>query len=172
MRAADLLAMSSPFFLSALAASAPQAPDQQLLDVDGTVFVMLGLFFLVLIALTRLLWKPYLRVKEERVSRVEGYREEATRLESEASARLGRIESQLVEARRAASAERGRVQSEAQLAEQKILAEAQAAAQKILSEARAKLDAAFAAEHAKLQLRAASLGREITEKVLGRPVAS
>jgi F-type H+-transporting ATPase subunit b len=167
--------MSSSFFLSALAESgvaAPLAPDQQLLDVDGTVFVMLGLFFLVLIALTRLLWKPYLRVKEERVSRVEGYREQASRLEHEAATRLTAIEAQLADARRAASAERGRVQSEGQLVEQKILAEAQAAAQKTLTEARARVEAAFAAEKAKLQTRAAGLGREITEKVLGRPVAS
>src|SRR5882757_7113055 len=151
---------------------APRSPEPQLLDVDGTVFVMLGLFFIVMFLLTRWLWRPYLRVKEERVARVEGYRAEAIRLETEATARLARVEAQLAEARRTGSAQRASARSEAHVREQKIVADAQAAAQQALAQARARLEAAFAAERAKLHTRATVLGTEITEKVLGRPVTS
>jgi F-type H+-transporting ATPase subunit b len=151
---------------------APQSGEQQLLDVDLTVVVMLLIFGVVMVVLTRWLWKPYLRVREERVTRVEGYRAEATRLESEAAARLDRVEAQLVDARRVASAERNSARSEAQAREQKLVQEAQARAQQALAEARGRLETAFASERANLQKRASVLGAEITEKVLGRPVTS
>jgi F0F1-type ATP synthase membrane subunit b/b' len=167
--------MNASFLLTALAAAAgtaPESPEPQLLDIDGTVFLMLGIFLVVAFVLTQWLWKPYLRVRELRVSRVEGYREEAARLEAEAAARLSRVEAQLAEARRTGSAERAHARAEAQAREHQIVAEAQAAAQQALAEARAQLDAAFAAEVAKLHDRALLLGREISEKVLGRPVTS
>jgi F-type H+-transporting ATPase subunit b len=165
--------MNLTSFISAVAqaATAPQAPDQQLMDIDATVFVQLGLFLLTMFLLTKLLWRPYLRVRQERTTRVEGYREEAARLEQEAAVRLTRVEAQLAEARRAGSLERAKARNEAQAREQKLVAEAQAAASRTLAEARSKLDAAFAAEASRLQERAATLGREIAEKVLGRKAA-
>ena len=163
------------FFLTALAqvtAAAPQASEPQLLDLDGTVFVSLGLFLLAVLVLSKLLWTPYLRVREERVTRVDGYREDAKRLEAEAAARLAKIEVELGEARRLGSAERARVRAEAQKREQEILAHAQAAAQKAVSDARAGVEAALAAERAALSARAEALGRNAAEHVLGRRLAS
>src|SRR5215207_9952030 len=98
--------MSASFIHSALAAAgarAPEAHEQQLLDVDGTLFLNLGLFLLTMFLLTQFLWKPYLKIRTERSSRVEGYREEARRLESEAAARLSKVEAELADARRAGS---------------------------------------------------------------------
>ena len=145
----------------------PQAGEQQLLDIDSTVFVMLGLFLLLALILTQWLWKPYLRVREERVRRVEGARAEAERLEAENAGRLARIEAQLTEARKAGHAERARVRAH----EQQIVAEAQAAAHKMLAEASARLDATLAIERARLEVSATTLGREIAEKALGRRLA-
>src|SRR3954453_18707788 len=114
MRAAGLSSMSTNLFLTALAEVAPQSPEPQVLDVDGTAWLMLGLFLLVVFILTQWLWKPYIRVREERVARVDGYRGEADRLEKEAATRLARVEAQLAEARRVGSAERSRSRAEAQ----------------------------------------------------------
>jgi F0F1-type ATP synthase membrane subunit b/b' len=164
--------MSTNPFLLVLAEVAPQSPEPQLLDVDGTAWVMFGVFLVVAFILTQWLWKPYIRVREERVARVDGYRQEADRLEKEASTRLARVEAQLAEARRIGSAERGKARAAAQAHEAKLTADAQVAAQRALTEARAKVEAAMATERAKLQDRAAVLGRQITEKVLGRPVTS
>jgi F-type H+-transporting ATPase subunit b len=164
---------TSPFVALALAtAPAPQSPEPQLLDVDGTSVVMLVLFFVVMGLLTKFLWRPYLKVREERVSRVEGYRAEAARLQTEAATRLARVEAELAEARRRGSAQRSSARNEAQAHEQKIVAQAQAAAQQGLAQARTRLEAAYATERGNLQSRAQVLGAEITEKVLGRPVTS
>jgi F-type H+-transporting ATPase subunit b len=152
--------------------SVPQAGEQQLLDIDSTVFVMLGLFLLLAFILTRWLWKPYLRVRDERVRRVEGARAEAERLEANSAGRLARIEAQLAEARKAGQAERAQLRAQALVREQQIVTEAQAAAHKMLAEARTKLDAALTTERGRLEASAATLGREIAEKALGRRLAS
>ena len=122
----------TPLFLL----TAPQSHEPQLIDIDHTVFVQLGLFLLLILVLSRLLWKPYLRVRGERVARVEGYREEAARLEADAQQRLDRAEAALAEARRVGAGERAVARAEAQAREQTLLAEANAAAQKALGEAR------------------------------------
>jgi F-type H+-transporting ATPase subunit b len=152
--------------------SVPQAGEQQLLDIDSTVLVMLGLFLLLAFILTRWLWKPYLRVRDERVRRVEGARAEAERLDANSAGRLERIEAQLTEARKAGQAERAQLRAQALVREQQIVTEAQAAAHKMLAEARSKLDAALTAERARLEISATTLGREIAEKALGRRLAS
>ena len=154
------------------AGAAPRAAEAQLLDIDGTVFVMLGIFLVLLVVLWQFLWKPYLRVRDERVARVEGAREQAAGLDADAAARLARIESALVEARRGGDAEAGKQRHEAQAREQLLLAEAQAAARQMMAEARAQLDAAVAAERATLQQQTTLLAREIAEKALGRRLAS
>lgn len=155
-----------------LSAAAPQSHEPQLIDLDYTVFVQLGLFLLLVLILQRFLWRPYLRVRGERVSRIEGYREEAARLESEAAARLARAEAGLAEARRVGSGERAVARAEAQAREQTLLAEANAAAQRTLAESRARVQATLAAERAKLQQKAGEIGRDVARKVLGREVAA
>jgi F-type H+-transporting ATPase subunit b len=163
--------MNFSSFAALAQAVAPQAPEQQLLDIDGTVFVSLGLFLVAVLLLTKLLWQPYLRVKEERVTRVDGYKEDAKRIEGEASVRLAKVEAELAEARRVGSAERARVRVEAQKREQEILAHAQATAQKAIAEAKARVEQALAAERATLSARAEALGRNAAERVLGRRLA-
>ncbi len=159
-------------FRCLLEAAPAQAADQQLMDIDGTVFVMLGLFLVLAFILTQWLWKPYLRVRDERVKRVEGARGDAERLQAEAADRLARIEAQVEEARRGASAERTKARAEAQLKEQQIIGDAQAAAHVMLTDARVKLDATLAKERSNLAISASKLGREIAEKALGRRLAS
>jgi len=162
--------MDAVFLLAA--AAAPQSNEPQLIDVDATLLVQLGLFLVLALLLWRLLWRPYLKVRNERVSRVEGYREEAARLEADAAGRLAQLEAALAEARRVGSAERGVARAEAQAREQTLLAEANAAAQRQLAEARARLQAVVAGERAKLEQQAAEAGREAARKILGREVSA
>ncbi len=153
-------------------ASAPQASEPELLDLDGTVFLMLGIFLVLLLVLWQFLWKPYLRVRDERVSRTDGARARALELEQEAAARLSRIEAGLAEARRQGQAEMAKVRQDAQAKEQQVLAEAQEAARKMLAEARTKLDEAVAKEKVNLQSETGALARQMAEKALGRRLAS
>jgi F-type H+-transporting ATPase subunit b len=159
-------------FLPLILAPAPQTHEPQLIDLDGTLFVQLGLFLLAVVVLYRFLWKPYLRVRDERVTRVEGYRQEAARIDAEAQGRMERLESELAEARRVGIGERASARSAAVAREHELLAQAQAAAQRAQAEARAQLAAALAAERATLQQKASEIGRQAATKILGREVSS
>lgn len=157
--------------LLADSAAAPQAHGPQLIDVDGTIFVQLALFGLLAVLLTKLLWKPYLRVRAERVTRVEGYRKDAVRMEADAETRLARAEAALTEARKLGSGERAVARAEAQAREQTLLAEAQAEAQRALAAARAKLDATVNAERVRLQAGARDIALGAAKRILGREVS-
>lgn len=159
-------------YLPIILTTAPQSPEPLLIDLDNTLFVQLGLFLLLVVLLHRFLWKPYLRVRGERVTRVEGYREEAVKLDAQAEGRMARAEAELAEARQVGNGERAVARAEAHAREQTLLAEAQAAAQKTLAQAKATLDATLAGERAKLDLKANEIGREAARKILGREMTA
>jgi F-type H+-transporting ATPase subunit b len=133
---------------------------------------MLGIFVILMLVLWGLLWKPYLRIRDERVARVEGAREQANQLEAEAANRLARIESELADARRAGQAEIAKMRQLAQTREQQIVSEAQENSRKLLLDARSKLETALATERANWQQHTNALARELAEKTLGRRIAS
>lgn len=133
---------------------------------------MLGLFLVLLLILWQFLWKPYLRVRDERVARVDGARDQAAQLEADAATRMSKVENALAEARRAGGSENAKLRQEAQAREQQIIAEAQEAARKMMTEAKTKLDAALATEKANLQAQTTLLAGEIAAKALGRRLAS
>ena len=162
--------MKSAFAL--LLSAAPESHEPQLIDIDGTVFIQFGIFVLAALVLWRFLWRPYLRVRGERVSRVEGYREEATQMDADAQQRLTRAESALAEARRAGAGERTVARAEAHARERTLLAEANAAANRTLADARKRLEGTLAGERAKLNAQAGDVAMAAARKILGREVAS
>jgi F-type H+-transporting ATPase subunit b len=159
-------------FITLLAESPPppEAHAPQLIDLDWTIFVQLGLFLFLGLMLTKLLWRPYLRVRTERVTRVDGYRKDAARMEADAAVRLARAEAGLAEARRLGSGERSVARAEAQAHEQKLMAGAQAEAQRLVSAARTRLDATVATERARLEAGAREIARQAARRILGREV--
>ena len=162
--------MKSAFAL--LLSAAPESHEPQLIDIDGTVFVQFGIFVVLALVLWRFMWRPYLRVRGERVSRVEGYREEAAKMDADAQQRLTRAEAALAEARRAGAGERNVARAEAHAREQTVLAEANAAANRTLADARKRLEGTLAGERAKLNAQAGDVAMAAARKILGREVAS
>ena len=158
--------------LALLLTAAPEAHEPQLIDVDHTIFVQLGIFLVLFLILSKFLWKPYLRVRTERVARVEGYREEAAKLEVDAQQRLQRADAALAEARRVGAGERSVARAEAHAREQTLLAEATAAAQGKLADARARLSAAIEGERKKLEGDASEVAMAAARKILGREVGA
>ena len=155
-----------------LLTAAPESHEPQLLDVDATFFIQLGIFLLLLVILGRYLWRPYLRVRTERVARVEGYREEATHLEADAQQRLARADAALAEARRVGAGERAVARAEAHTREQTLLAEATAATQRKLAEARGRLNATLEEARKQLDAQTSQTATEAARKILGREVSA
>jgi F-type H+-transporting ATPase subunit b len=151
--------------LSTLAAAHP------LIDIDSTVFVQFGIFFVLFLVAKYVLFKPYLQLRERRKAGIEGARAEADRMTASADAKLADYDKQLATARNRANEEGRKVRAEAGAHEKETTDKARASAQKSIDEATAKMRAE--AEAARLQLlpQANALAKQMASKLLGREVA-
>src|SRR5690349_18845017 len=147
-----------------LVPSAPDAPlkaDHPLIDIDGTVFIQLALFFIVALIGSRLLFRPYLKMRDERSAGIEGARDEATRLSAEAEARLSHYEKQIEGARAKAQEERRRVRTEAATTQRETTDAARAKAAKAFDDAKARVTQQTEAARKDLLPRANQVAQDI-----------
>jgi F-type H+-transporting ATPase subunit b len=153
--------------LTLLAAGGHEIP---LVDFDNTVFVQLGIFLLLLIVLTRFVFKPYLALRAERSLKIEGAREEAQKLSEDAALKLTGYEEQILRTRKEAAVTRLELRKEGESAAASKLAEARGAADATLEAARQKLGKSADAAALALRARADVIARAIAQKLLGREV--
>jgi F-type H+-transporting ATPase subunit b len=142
-----------------------------LIDIDYTVIVQFVLFLILLVVANKLLFQPYLKLRERRKAGIEGARAEAERMTAQADSKLADYEKQLAAARNRANDEGRKVRAEAAAHEKDVTDKARSEAQKSIDEATTKMRAE--AEAARLQLlpQANSLAKQIASKLLGREVA-
>ena len=150
-----------------LAASA----EPPLIDIDGTLFVQLVLFLLLLIVLTQLLFKPYLRLRDERQQAIGGTADEARRLEADARTRIAEYEGHLAKAKARGAEERARIRAEGAVRQRDVVDKARAETTRRVTEARAEV--ARLGEQARVELtrQADDIGRRMASRLLGREVS-
>jgi len=136
---------------------------------DYTFLIQIAIFVAFWLLVTRLWFRPALRIVRERKARSEGAIREARTIEAEAE-RLG--------AEHAAALDQTRTEAQRALqeiirgaeAEQKrLIAEARVEAQRTLAEVQARVAEEVAQARRGLRDEAAKLARMVTEKVLARP---
>lgn len=158
--------MTQPVLLTL--ASAAEHP---LLDIDNTAFIQFAIFVVMALASTQLLFKPYLRMREERDAGMEGARKEAANLSAEADAKLADYEQKLASARARAQEERRKIRAEASEHLQEITDKARKSAQDAIDSAHAKVVSETETARAELLPKADALAGEMVSKLLGREVA-
>ena len=151
-----------------LAASADSHP---LIDLDMTVFVQLVIFLIASFVASRSLFRPYLRMRDDRAAGIEGAREEASAMSAQADAQLADYEQKLAGARSRAQEERRNLRAEAGAHEREVLDKTRVEAADALNKAQA--DIASQTEKARTELapRADEIARAMASKLLGREVA-
>ena len=155
----------------------PSEPDAELrqehplIDIDHTVWIQLVLFFVVAFVCSRLLFRPYLKMRDERTAGIEGARDEAARLSAEADARLTRYRGQLDQARVHAHDERRKMRTEAAERQRQVTDRARADAGSALDEAKGRRRQETDAARGKLMPQAQQLAGDIADALLGRRVA-
>jgi len=147
------------------------ASGHPLIDIDLTVFVQFGLFLLLFLAANKLLFKPYLDLRERRKAGIDGARAEAERMTAQADAKLADYEKQLASARGRANDEARKVRTEAAAHEKDVTEKARVEAQKAIDEATATMKQETEAARLQLLPQANTLARQIASKLLGREVA-
>lgn len=142
-----------------------------LIDFDGTIVVQLVLFLVLFAVANRLLFQPYLQLRERRRAGIEGAREEADRMTAQADAKLADFEKQMTVARDRANDEGRKIRLDAAAEERKVTDAAKASAQKAIDDAQATMRRETEAARAQLLPQAEALAKSISSKLLGREVA-
>jgi F-type H+-transporting ATPase subunit b len=142
-----------------------------LIDIDGTLYLQLGLFLVLVFVLTQFLFKPYLALRAERDAAIAGVTEEARRLDGDAQARIAEYEGHLAQARAKGTEERARIRAEGAARERDTVEKARVETARRVAEARA--DVARRGEEARATLvrEADDIGRRLASRLLGREVA-
>jgi F0F1-type ATP synthase membrane subunit b/b' len=157
--------------VATLLIAAPEAKAQPLIDVDGTLFIQFALFLIMIAVCSRLLFKPYLKLRDTRHAKNEGAREEAVAMQERAREIVAQYDAQLQRARLRGGEERQRLRSEGAAHEREVLGRARDEAQKALEAARLRISTEASAARIQLQIQSVSLAKQIVKKVLGREVA-
>lgn len=155
-------------FVALLAAEGHKPPP--LIDVDGTLLVQLGIFFVLFVGLRRFVFLPYLELRRDQHANIEGAKQEADGLSTQTEDKIARYERRLLEAREAAAGRRLQTRAEGESQAQDILANARRRADERLERARTKLSESAPATELALRTKADSLARAIATRVLGREI--
>ena len=147
------------------------ASGHPLIDIDATAFVQFALFLVTMFVANKLMFQPYLALRERRKAGIEGARAEADRMTAEADAKLADYEKQLSVARNRANEEGRKIRGEAVNHEREVTDKARATAQQAIDEAQAKMRSETESARAQLLPQADAIAKQIASKLLGREVA-
>jgi len=158
-------------FVATLLIAAQEEAPPPLIDVDGTLFVQFALFLIMLVVLSRLLFRPYLQTRDARHKGIEGAREEAAQMQERARQTNADYDARLTKARQRGAEERARLRAEGAIYERQVLGAARDEAQKSLDAARSRISGDAEAARARLAAESSTLARQIVTKLLGREAA-
>jgi F-type H+-transporting ATPase subunit b len=141
-----------------------------LVDLDGSVFVELVLFFVLFLILNFLVFKPMIRLFAAREARIDGAVEEAKRQTREAAGFSGEIEEARRKQRAEAAAAREKIRVEGAKSERAILDNARKETAQLVAETDAKLAEEAKIARATIATQTPVLAKQIAGKLLGRDV--
>lgn len=147
------------------------ASGHPLIDIDATAIVQFALFLVLMFVANKLMFQPYLALRERRKAGIDGARAEAERMTAQADAKLADYEKQLSIARNRANEEARKVRTEAIGHEREVTEKARTETQTAIDEAQAKMRSQTAAARAQLMPQAEAIAKQLASKLLGREVA-
>ncbi|HEY5950399.1 MAG TPA: ATP synthase F0 subunit B [Kofleriaceae bacterium] len=153
------------------AVAALASHEHPLIDIDGTVFVQFGLFVILYFVANKMLFQPYLKLREKRRAGIEGARAEAESMSGQADSKLAEYEKQLAVARAKGTDEARKLRSEAAAHEREVTEKARTETQKAIDEATSKMRSEVESARKELLPQANTLAQKMASKLLGREVA-
>jgi F-type H+-transporting ATPase subunit b len=159
---------------AALLAAAPARAAEGGIEIfpDPKLLVpLIALFAALVWPLSAVLWRPLLRVLDERRERIEGTRLRAQKVTAEAERVLGGYQRAVEQARRAAEGDRRGLLEAARHDQGQITGDARRAADAEVAAARARVASSVDEARAELQRTVHELARDAASQVLGRALA-
>jgi F-type H+-transporting ATPase subunit b len=137
-------------------------------DIDGTLYIQLGIFLLLVLVLGPLLFKPWLEAQERRKVAIEGALAQSRSMRSEADSLAKDYDQRLELAREKAHGVRSEARREEETAQAATLAAAREDASSSLARERERIAAETATAREALGARVDELADTIANKLLGR----
>ena len=156
--------------LLALPGAALAAGDLVLFPKPPMLIALVALFFLLVLPMNALIFKPIFRALDERAHRIAGARHRAERVSAEADAVLARYQEAIREARAAAETSRKQLIEGARSEQASIAGSARRDAEALVEQARSELGSALGEARTGLRASANELARLAAERILGRAI--
>ncbi len=148
--------------LTALISAAP------VVDIDGTAYIQLGLFLLLMVLLNQLLYKPWLQTRERRELAINGTATAAEQLRNQADTLSAEYEERLAKVREQATTIRNESRNVVEQEKTTRISDARTRAASELEAERARLAAEATAAREALTRRVDELAQQVANKILGR----
>jgi F-type H+-transporting ATPase subunit b len=141
------------------------------MDINVTILFQLALFLFVLVTLTNILFKPFLKILDERYRKIHGRKEEVDRLERLASENQAAYVARVREARNVARQERESLRSAGNDEKRKLLSEVRGEIAQALNETREQVAKSEAEARGQLAAENQALAKQLVAKIAGREVS-
>jgi len=148
--------------LTALISAAP------VVDIDGTAYIQLGLFLLLMVLLNQLLYKPWLQTRERRDLAINGTAAAAEQLRKQADSLSSDYEVRLAKVREDALGLRAESRRAVEKEKTARVTDARTRAASELEAERARLASEASAAREALTRRVDELAQQVANKILGR----
>ncbi len=148
------------------------ANERPLINVDATLFINIGLWIFLFVALRGLLWAPMIKLISAREAGMQGSRDKAGSLQTDAKGIKAEYDQALKGAREQASLAKDKLRADGKKKEAEILAAARETTQATLDTQRANLRSQSETLRSEIRASVPQIASEIASKVLGREVRS
>jgi F-type H+-transporting ATPase subunit b len=142
-----------------------------MISLDYSVIYQVVLFLLLWIILSRILFRPFLGLLEERERRTIGAQHDATALEHEGAQLRAQYEEKIAQAQAAGYAVKEAVLQEGRQQRERLLTQAREQAVGMLEAARREVESQMQKERQLAATEAGAVARQMVNKILGRQVA-
>jgi F-type H+-transporting ATPase subunit b len=141
-----------------------------MIELNFTLIIQLIIVLSLMGILTQILFKPFLRVLQERRNRIEEAEKKAKDLQQEAEELIERYREAIAAGQAQGAGIRDEIRKTGLAEETEILQKAMDQANRLIQEMKARIAEEARAARTDLRFQAQNLSREITEKILGRSV--
>ncbi|MGQ0793141.1 MAG: ATP synthase F0 subunit B [Deltaproteobacteria bacterium] len=143
---------------------------EDILSVNGTLFIQIALFVALIVILKRGVFDPLTELLEKREKLTTGTTEEARKLNGEVERIIKDYDLKINQARAQALEQRAEIRREAQAASDEITSKAKRESLSLLEKARAEIDAEAQKIKEKMKPEIEAIARDLASRVLGREV--
>jgi F-type H+-transporting ATPase subunit b len=142
-----------------------------MISLDQSVIYQIVIFVVLWLILSRVLFRPYLKLLEEREHKTAGALHESSDLEGEGERLKLQYDEKIAQAQSAGNASKEAILQQARQQRERILTEARQEASRMLEAAREQVHRQLVQERQLAAAESAVLARDLASKILGRSVA-